>query len=541
MIATFARLLIVNAQGRRTVPLDVPRFTIGRTSAASLYIESPDVSRDHAEIVRDRDRYLLHDHGSRGGTFVNGQRITERHLAHGDRIRFGTGHQVEVVFQSKEESNTGLSGIGADASDLRQMAAILNGLRAIGSGRVLDEVLTLVLQSAVSVTTAERGMILLAAPGGELEFKVGCEEHGPLSGAAFATSQKIPQQVFATGHTQIVENLLDVGVADAHSGTIAAGIRQVLCVPLTVSSAAAGRPANVEQQVIGVLYLDSRARGRLLSATTRASLEAFATQAALAIEGARLYAEAAEKRRIDGELRVAADIQRTLLPAPTCETDGWDLAAVSVPCRTVAGDFYDYMKLASGDLAVGLGDVAGKGPPAALLAVVLQSHFGAYAPVSADPADAMARINDALLRRAIEARFATMFYAVLSTDGRLGYCDAGQEPPLLLRADGSLVCLDTGGPVLGLLPAATYAHAEVHLQPGDLVVIYSDGVTEARSTANEEFGRDRLMAALAGMHGEPPEVILERLMAAVRDFSGNGPQLDDITAMVVRHRGVPDR
>jgi serine phosphatase RsbU (regulator of sigma subunit) len=288
--------------------------------------------------------------------------------------------------------------------------------------------------------------------------------------------------------------------------------------------------------VIGVLYLDGRERSTMLSQATRSSLEAFATQAALAIESARLYAEAAEKARIERDLRIAAEIQRALLPEGSYVGAAVDLAAASIPCRTVGGDFFDYIELGDRGLGFALGDVAGKGPPAALLAAAVQSNFAALAPVSSTTADTMERINKALLRRAIEARFATMFYGAVLADGRLGYCNAGQEPPLVVAKDG-IAWLEEGGPVLGLLSIATYECGAASLRDGDLVVVCSDGVTEARNQAGEEFGRNRLVQAVRGSHGHKPEAVLERLLGEVRKFSEGAAQADDITAMVVRFRG----
>lgn len=519
---------VVDAQGRRYVPLDKPVFSIGRRSTADLQVVATDVSREHAEIACVDGTYILRDRGSRYGTFVNGEPVRERALSHGDRIRLGRTDTIELTFTNGAASELRQS--ASDAADFRQMAAIMNGLRALGSGRVLDEVLTLVLDSALEVTKAERGFIMLAGAGGELEFRTARGSGGlTLPGTSFTTSAKIPRDVFATGRSQIVGDLMDGSLAAAHGGTIAIGIRHVLCVPLRVMSP--GAPES-ESRVIGVLYLDGRERGTMLSNTTIASLEAFATQAALAIESARLYAESAEKARIDRDLRVAAEIQQRLLPEPTCDAGFCDLAAVSIPCRTVGGDFFDYVDVGAG-FGFALGDVAGKGPPAALLAATVQSNFVAHAPVSTSPADAIAKMNRALLRRAVEARFATMFYGLVAPDGALTYCNAGQEPPLVLRAGGE-DWLEIGGPVVGLLPIAQYEAGMLTLAPGDMVIVCSDGVTEARDAAGGEFGRDRMLEAVRGMRGERPDVVLDRLVGAVREFSRGTAQADDITALVLR-------
>ena len=533
-----ARLHVSDSQGRRVVVLDRPLFLIGRRTAADLQIVSTDVSREHAEIVQDEGRYLLRDRGSRYGTFVNGEQVTERVLEHGDRIRLGRTDAIELVFATDGAKTTGFLDASSDVTNLRQMAAILNGLRALGSGRVLDEVLTLVMDSALEVTKAERGFMMLANAEGELEFKIARGRgRTTLSGTSFTTSEKIPREVFRTGQSRTVGDLMEGDLAGQHDRTIAVGIRHVLCVPLLVSPmSAASAPSSIVQKTIGVLYLDGREKSTMLSEATRASLEAFATQAALAIDSARLYAESAEKAKIDRDLRIAADIQRALLPEPAFDAGMADLAAASIPCRTVGGDFFDYIDVADRGFGFALGDVAGKGPPAALLAAAVQSNFAAHAPVSDNPADAMARINKALLRRAIEARFATMFYGAITADGQLSYSNAGQEPPLVVRAD-STAWLEEGGPVLGLLSIATYNYETVSLAAGDLVVVCSDGVTEARNLAGDEFGRDRLVEALHGRHGAKPEAALEHVLGAVKTFSQGAAQADDITLLILRYKG----
>ena len=528
------RLQVTDSQGRRIVRLERPIFIMGRRTTADLQLVSADVSREHAEIVRDdAGRYLLRDRASRYGSFVNGEQISERTLLHGDTIRLGHSDNVEIVFLADEDASSVLRSTSTDASDLAQMAAILNGLRALGSGRVLDEVLTLVIDSALDVTKAERGFIMMPDPQGVLEFKTARGRGGlTLSGTSFTISSKIPKEVFETGTSKIVGDLLDGDLASAHGGTIAIGIRHVLCVPLRVFARGGGNTT----EVIGVLYLDGRERGTLLSHATMSSLEAFATQAALAIESARLYAESAEKSRIDRELRIAADIQRALLPEANYDSPVCDVAAASVPCRTVGGDFFDYVPLHEGELGFALGDVAGKGPPAAILAAVVQSNFVAQAPVGADPAQTMSRINTALLRRAIEARFATMCFGILRPDGTLQSCNAGQEPPLVIGASGQR-WLQVGGPVLGLLDGIGYEFETVQLQPGDVVVVCSDGVTEARNVAGEEFGTARLAELVTGCHGWKAEAVLERVLSGVARFAVGAPQADDITVLALRYHG----
>jgi serine phosphatase RsbU (regulator of sigma subunit)/pSer/pThr/pTyr-binding forkhead associated (FHA) protein len=529
-----AHLRIHDVTGSRTVVLDQPVFTIGRRSTANLPCESSDISREHATIVHEGDRHVLRDCGSRYGTYVNGDRIDEHVLVTGDRIRLGRTSALELVFEADGTSRSRLSEIASDLTDLRQLAIMMDVLRALGSGRVLDEVLALVVDAALEVSKADRGFVMLAHEHGELEFRVArARGRQALPGTSFSTSGKIPREVFATGRSQLVDDL--EGRPD-HPETVLIGIGHVMCVPLRVTAMGTGQQSAANgSRIIGVLYLDGRKRNPRRSSSILSSLEAFATQAALAIESARLYAEAAEKARLDRDLRVAAEIQRALLAEPAYSGAICDVAAASLPCRTIGGDFYDYLEREDGAFAFALGDVAGKGPPAALLAAAAQSHFVAQATNAGDPAQTVARINLALLRRMIEARFATMFHGVITPAGELSYCNAGHEPPVVVTDEG-VTSLETGGPILGLFGDATYASASVQLRPHDRVVICSDGVTEAVNVSGEEFGRLRLLDVIQRHRSGSVEHMLERVLEALRTFSHGAPQSDDMTLLVVGYR-----
>src|SRR5919107_1244532 len=429
-----SRLEVTDALGRRVVPIAKTPFEIGRRETNDLKLAGSEVSRDHAEITSVQGRFTLKDRASRYGTFINGEQITEHPLIHGDRIRLGRSGGAEIVFlltdiEPKSDKASTTTAIG----DLRQIAALLEGLRALGSGRVLDDVLSLVLDSAIDVGGAERGFIMLAAATGELEFKMARGRgRTTLSGSSFATSRKIPEEVFRTGEPRVVPDLLDGELANVHMGTVALGIRNVLCVPLKLVRYLDRADAAEDERRIGVLYLDSREKGILLSNSTRTALETFATEAAVAIENARLYRETMEKARLEQEMRIAAEIQQALLPKMARDAAYFTAAAASLPCRSIGGDFYDYVDLPDGAVGFVLGDVAGKGPPAALLSAMMQGMFAAQAARSEPPATTMTRVNLALYRRGIESRFVTLMYGALLPNGNLTYCNAGHNPPLII-------------------------------------------------------------------------------------------------------------
>lgn len=532
------RLQVHDTVGEREVTIDHVPYTIGRRDTNDLRLAGSEVSREHAEIVRDGDRYVLYDRESRYGTFVNGEAVSECDLRPGDRIRLGRGGGADLLVLAAEEQASSRSLTGA-RDDLRQLTALLAGFRALGSGRVLQDVLALVLDASIEISGAERAFIMLANASGELEFKLARgRQKQTLTDTTFATSRKIPEEVFRSGQTKVVADLLDAGLADVHMGTVALGIRHVVCLPLNfVQYVETAEAKSSEDRRIGVLYLDSRERGSLASDATRTALETLASEASVAIENARLYREKLEKAKMEQEMRIAAEIQQALLPKPRASLGFVEAAAASVPCRSIGGDFFDYLDNPGEAFGFTLGDVAGKGPPAALMSALMQGMFAAYAYSPDGPSTAVAHINKALCRRGIESRFVTIMLGSVSPDGRLTYCNGGHNPPMILGKAG-VRRLEAGGPVVGLLAMAPFGQDTVQLDPGDVVVIFSDGVSEAMSTAGEEFGDARLLeVAQAGMQ-DSVQGLVDRVIAAVRAFAKGAPQSDDITVMVLRYLGT---
>ena len=531
-----ARLEVIDPTGRRVVSIEDAVTTLGRRAECHVRLSGTDVSRDHAEIVRDGARYLIRDRGSRFGTFVNGESVTgDRELRHGDTVRLGQGNESQVIFQLDSGSTASIDRATSAVGDLRQVATLLEGLRALGSGRVLDEVLAMVIDSSIEVASAERGFIMLAGADNRLEFKMGrARGRVTLPGKSFETSRKIPEQVFETGEAHIVADLLDGDLASAHTGTVALGIRHVLCVPLVLVRYVEQVEADLGQKRIGVLYLDSRERGSILSPVTRGALETLATEAAVAIENARLYREAAEKTKLEQEMRIAAEIQQALMPFGERRGGFFEATGTSVPCRAIGGDFFEYLDLPDGRLGFALGDVSGKGAPAALLTAMVQGMFTVQASASAGPAEAMAQINLGLKRRSVESRFVTMFYGIVGADGTLTYCNAGHNPPVLVKKD-RVVRLEAGGMILGLFDFASYDQEIVQLDDGDTLVVFSDGISEAQNAGGDEYGDDRLIDCLTQHRGMSPALMRDALLASVRTFSAGASQGDDMTVLIVRH------
>ena len=558
-----ARLVVHEPGGKRPVPVDSEVFSIGRGPANDLRLDDGDVSRRHAEILLREGRHLVKDMGSRFGTYVNGDKLAdaeERQLMHGDLVRLGTSGKTELEFQmvTDEIVDTAtrvppsevrgdllrIGGTRMGPTELRSIAALLEGLRALGSGRVLEEVLAIVLDSALEMTGADRGFVMLEGNRGELDLKL-ARARGKLTLPAtdFAErSFRIPEEVFATGEPKGITDVTAPEVAKLHEGTMKFGIRGVLCVPLRrvrVADRASGptvspEEAKTQPRPFGVLYLDSRSPGLLLSDSTREALETLASEAAVAIESARLYREAEKNARLEQELQTAREIQLGLLPQRRHTGETFDLAGTTLPCLAVGGDFFEYLDLPGDRIGFAVCDVSGKGTPAALMAMRIQSLFSTQAAEDKGPASTLLGVNRALVKRTIPSRFATMAYAVLSPDGRLLVANAGHNPTFILARDGSLRRLEAGGLPLGPFDMAEYDEEVVQLTPGDAIVLYSDGVTEALNAHGEMFEEDRLLTCLGDAQGLAAEPLLDRLVERVMAFAGHHPQADDITALVVR-------
>jgi sigma-B regulation protein RsbU (phosphoserine phosphatase) len=266
----------------------------------------------------------------------------------------------------------------------------------------------------------------------------------PLPGSAFSTSRKIPEEVYATGEARVISDLLDGDLANVHMGTVSLGIRHVICVPLLP------RP---QQKPVGVLYLDSREKGSLFSQNTVQALLILAAELGDAVERAALQDLAVERGRLEQEMRIGAEVQAELSPDINRSGSFYEAVGRVIPCRAVGGDFLQATDVGSDRVMIMIGDVAGKGTAAGLLASFLLGVVDAKDVAHATAADVVASINRTLVGRRVKTSFSTIFFATCDADGSLQYCNAGQNPPILLTG-GAIRRPETGGPVLGLFDAA---------------------------------------------------------------------------------------
>ncbi len=271
----------------------------------------------------------------------------------------------------------------------------------------------------------------------------------------------------------------------------------------------------------------------------RRTLGLFANQAAIALENARLHLRALEQERLEREMHLAAEIQRQILPKGAPQVAGFQLAGWNRPARQVGGDYYDMFPTRSGRMGLVVGDVSGKGIPAALMVSTLHSALRLLLDQTGIGPPLLEKLNRHILESSMPNKFITMFLAELEPEtGTLLYVNAGHNPGLLLRADGRVEELGSGGVPLGLLPGSRYQAREVTVDPGDLLCLYSDGITEAESPEEEEHGTERLCDVLRAHREELAiQAVLDAIRESVEEFSRGRPQGDDQTLLVVRREG----
>lgn len=330
------------------------------------------------------------------------------------------------------------------------------------------------------------------------------------------------------GKTQYVEDVRTDPRTLYRDEAIKEGLVSALVTPL----ASGGK-------TIGVLraYMD---RVHRFSPFDTVLMEAVASQIAAAIINARLLRDVREAARLERQVKLAAEVQRRMIPASTPKHAHYEFGAVYEPNSELGGDFYDFFEASSGEIGLVIADVVGKGVPASLMMASVRSTLRAHAQRVLGVSDLMREVNLRLCEDTLSSEFVTAFYGVLSADGRrLRYCNAGHEPLLLMR-HGVIERLDVGGLVLGLDPAARYACGELTLEPGDLLVLVTDGVVEALNYDDEAYGRDRLADSIR-LHGSMPgdmplDLVAKQLLWDVRRFAGLARMSDDITIVAARVR-----
>jgi serine phosphatase RsbU (regulator of sigma subunit) len=422
------------------------------------------------------------------------------------------------------------------SSELERLELVLETLRAVHSVRSLDGILKLIVDTTIELTGTERGFIMLKDDTGQLTYRVARNKDKSDLMPDLKISTRLADKVFKTGQPVIVSSTATNLSIPSRQSIDELGLKAIACLPLELSGQMEGEPVSAELrgEVIGVLYVDSRSTSHRCTPNLTEALSSLVNQAAMVIENARLQRIMHEKRALEKELALAHQIQQQLLPKELPQRTNLDVASVNIPCRNVGGDYFDYMLFDDGRTGIVIGDVSGKGIPAALLMSTLQGIFYAQAFSSRGTAETVTKVNRYLVARSLENSYLTAFYGVISPVGQLTYTNAGHNPPILVRHNGQIERLIDGGLALGLFDFSDYSSGAVLFQDGDMLVLFSDGVTDAVNEAGDDFGEERLISSVVEQRNGSARTVLDRALDEIKSFSNRTDQQDDLTLMIIK-------
>lgn len=540
---------VVTPGGQRSrTPLAASPFLIGRQSGNQLVLRDNRVSRVHARVTREGSDYFIEDAQSRHGTFVNGQQILQREkLFPGDSVTFGVPAGYQLIFEPEEERGINrladqvmtTSFQGGTGSGLVKLRALVEVARAVQASLSIEEVLESVVDGALSVAGSERGFLFLLQPTG-LELRVARDSGGrTLQADELHVSTRLIDRALRE-RRELLRMDFDPLAADGgglDQSLAGSQLRTVLCVPLVRS-----RPGNTTETVmgplaetIGLIYLDSRLDIGDIGSANQEILQTLALEASTIIENARLLEQERAKKRLDEELRIAREIQRTLRPA-ALPREGWfRVAAASDSSLQVGGDYYDVTRATPDCWVFVVADVSGKGVSSALLASLLQGALIAAPHDTAGIAHLLARTNAYVYERAEGEKYATLFYGALHADGTLLHCSAGHGQIALIHPDGTVEEWGADSLPVGMLPVGDFPVSVTRLSPGSKLVVYSDGLTDAENPAGESFGSGRVRELLRSGAALGSDALLAHISSAVRTFEAGALQKDDLTVMVAEY------
>jgi len=535
------------------IRLNASPFIMGRSEVVSLPMPSDTMlSRQHCSFEWNAGAWIVRDLGSKNGTTVNGNNLIREHrLFPGDRIvagrqilefevnkttspkpapsplefvedDAGTPMRPDSTFIIRLDSaNFSAKPVGAPTLELeranRRMDALVRAGRELASFKPIESLFDITLELALDAVSAKRG-VLMTLENGELITKAN-------KGDGFRVSSAVRDKVMRERASLLVQDVAADSFLKSSQTIVQQKIKSLMAVPL-----------QTESQVIGILYVDTPNILHPFDAEALSLLTVFANIAAIRIEHARLVEVEHVERVLAHDLEQAADIQRGLFPQAPPVLPGLELSGRSLPCRSVGGDYFDYIPMADGRVLVVVADVSGKGLAASLLMSSLQARVHALCELQTDVAKLVSRLNHSIKANTPDNKFITGFFAAIDhTTGEMEYSNAGHNAPVVVRhATGQVELLTAGGPVLGILPNITYAGGRTRLEPGDLLVMYSDGVSEAPNIKDEEFGEEAVGQIAAACLGRTADEVLMEIARQLRAFLGECSPTDDVTMVVAR-------
>jgi serine phosphatase RsbU (regulator of sigma subunit) len=552
-----AVLEVISPDGaRKYVRVTQTPFLIGRGAETGNHLQLTDrrISRNCAAIVMEANHYYLEDRGQRRGMFINQEKAESRQLNDGDVITFGIDDSYQIIFRAAAETSDEaipqlltridhMTSSEPTGGGLRKLNMLLEATSLLHSQLPLDSVLAKMIDHAIAVTDADRGLLEEAEEGRAENLRVRLARRSGgqrLPPESMTPSQTAIQLAMKQGSPVITEDLAQAEMnLQAAASIVAQGLRAVVVIPLYATSRAASEGTGVDVRrgvFLGVLYLDSK-RPTAFTKLDRQILDALAADAASILDNARLVERERERQRLEQEINIARDIQQALLPKNFKDYPHLAVSGVNFPCLSVGGDYFDVFPLDEKRTAFLLADVSGKGLGAALLTTMLQGALSGMT-LGTDPARTFNHVNQFLCDHAEVGRYATMFFGILDEAGKLEFINAGHPSPILMRQGRAEEAFTEGSFPVGLVPEAEFATATLQLEPNDTLFLFSDGVTEAMDPDEQLYGVPRLVGVLQGKTDLPLDEIQKIVLESVENFARGARQADDLTMLVVRYRAA---
>jgi sigma-B regulation protein RsbU (phosphoserine phosphatase) len=534
-------ILLIGPDGdSRPVRLTASPFIMGRSETVNLPMPGDTMlSRQHCAFEWTAGAWVIRDLGSKNGTTVNGQNLIREHrLFPGDRIVAGrqilefevhkgtlpkpAPSPLEFVEDDAgvpmrpdstfiirlDSANFSARPSGALSVELeranKRMDALVRAGRELASFKPIESLFGITLDLALDAVGAKRG-VLMTLENGDLITRAN-------RGDGFRVSSAVRDKVMRERASLLVQ--------DASADSLLRASQTI-----------------VQQNIKSILYVDTPNLLHPFDAEALSLLTVFANIAAIRIEHARLVEVEHAERLMMHDLEQAADIQRNLFPQNPPQLQGLELSGRSLPCRSVGGDYFDYIPMVDGRILVVVADVSGKGLAASLLMSSLQARVHALCELETDVAKLVSRLNHSIKANTPDNKFITGFFAAIHPDtGEMEYSNAGHNAPVIARVSGKVELLTAGGPVLGILPNITYAGGRTRLERGDLLVMYSDGVSEAPNAQGDEFGEEPVAQIASACLDRSADEVLMEIARQLRAFLGECSPTDDVTMVVARKR-----
>jgi serine phosphatase RsbU (regulator of sigma subunit) len=540
------------------VDLTKESVTIGRSSTNDMVFNHLSLSRHHARIFRQDDHYQVEDSGSRNGTFLNGVRLRNpASLKHGDVIQLGEvmiryveamGDKLKVTDTSPALGFEATYMIDTDEMNIRRYVqdaissqsliqqpargaeeniwpALNQAANALITHYPLEKLVEVIMDIVFQAVVSDRGALIMLDPQDrtQLQLKV---VRNSVGNQGLQISRTIIDEVMRNKKAVLTVDAQSDDRFEASQSIQMQGIRSIICVPLWNN-----------RDVIGLVYIDNLISRRTFTQSDLRLVALIANMAAVKIENVLLLEEQLEKKRIEEQLAVAAQIQRRLLPQTNPELPAYQIYGVNRSCYQIGGDYYDFIPKEDGQLAIIIADVSGKGVGAALLMAAFQASIRTLIKTVKNPAELIEQLNIVMKENSPSNKYITVFYGELDSKSHtFHYVNAGHNPPIFFKGKEATL-LTACGPVVGIIPGARYESRKITLDRFDLLFFYTDGVTECQAPDGSEFGEEGVIRFLERYYQEDADDLTQLLENHIREFSHGASLLDDTTLIFLKRTG----